>query len=335
MKRVCCAVLLLLSVLVVPLSALAQSEEPTIYIIKKGDTLWGLSDRFLKDPFYWPDLWARNQTITNPHLIYPGQRLKVYSDRIEIEEVEEAPGKKAAPSTVNLPPQKVTPEKTFMVKGGEGFLQEKELRPSGFIIATDHDRLVVGEEDTVYTDIGRAGKAKPGDIFSIFRKLNAVKHPVTNDVIGWRVASLGALRLVELTGKNSRALITQSYMEIGTGDYLVPYRERRREIPLKAADKNLHGYIVETNGGIITTGAGEIVYLDLGRYQGLKVGNLLYIVRDVHPDRIYAGEKVGALPKKLLGAMVVVETGEKTSTALIIKSVDAIYRGDQVELIKN
>jgi LysM repeat protein len=332
MKRIYCTVLLLLSFLAVPLSALAQPEEPTIYIIKKGDTLWGLSDRFLNDPFYWPDLWARNQTITNPHLIYPGQRLKVYPDRIEI---EEAPGVKAALPQKNPPPREVTPEKTFMVKGGEGFLLEKKLRPAGFIVATDHDRLLVGEGDTVYTDIGKTNGTRGGNTFSIYRKLDAVKHPVTNDVIGWRVASLGALQLVELTAKNSKARILKSYQEIGTGAYLMPYRGRRHEVPLKAADRNLHGYIVETKDGVITTGAGEIVYLDLGKSQGLKVGNLLYIVRDVHPDRIYAGKKLGALPKNVLGALVVVETGERTSTALVVKSVDAIYRGDQVELKKN
>ena len=66
-------------------AALAD-ETPTIYTIVPGDTLWGLSQRFLNDPYYWPNLWAGNQTIGNPHFIYPGQRLRVYSDRIEIED---------------------------------------------------------------------------------------------------------------------------------------------------------------------------------------------------------------------------------------------------------
>ena len=74
-------------------------SEPTVYIVKKGDTLWGLSDRFMKDPYYWPDLWARNpQRIVNPHFIYPGQKLRIYPDRIEVETVKEAcrPAEKTA-----------------------------------------------------------------------------------------------------------------------------------------------------------------------------------------------------------------------------------------------
>ncbi|MRR07108.1 MAG: LysM peptidoglycan-binding domain-containing protein, partial [Deltaproteobacteria bacterium] len=65
MKKIVFAVFFSLLPLLVPLAVGAQPEKPTIYIVKKGDTLWGLSDRFLKDPFYWPNLWARNQRITN------------------------------------------------------------------------------------------------------------------------------------------------------------------------------------------------------------------------------------------------------------------------------
>jgi hypothetical protein len=87
---------------------------------------------------------------------------------------------------------------------------------------------------------------------------------------------------------------------------------------------------------VITIGAGEIVFLDLGRAQGVKVGNLLYIVRDVVPEKSFydLGPAV-KLPVDVLGAVVVVETGENCSTALVVKSVGAIYRGDRVELKKN
>ncbi len=59
-------------------SGYAQDKEGEVYVIKKGDTLWDLSDTYLKDPYQWPELWQRNQYITNPHLIYPGNSLRLY-----------------------------------------------------------------------------------------------------------------------------------------------------------------------------------------------------------------------------------------------------------------
>src|ERR1039457_1854140 len=68
--------LLALSCILPCLAMAAEQDEPTIYIIKRGDTLWGLSERFIKDPNYWPNMWSKNDQITNPHVIYPGQRVR-------------------------------------------------------------------------------------------------------------------------------------------------------------------------------------------------------------------------------------------------------------------
>ena len=83
--------LLLAMTLIVPCLACAQDQdEPTIYVIKQGDTLWGLSDRFIKDPRYWPNMWSKNSQITNPHVIYPGQKVRVFPDRLEFLPKEES-----------------------------------------------------------------------------------------------------------------------------------------------------------------------------------------------------------------------------------------------------
>jgi hypothetical protein len=336
MKRIFFGVLFLVSVLAVPLAALSQSEEPVIYVIEKGDTLWGLSDRFLNDPYYWPDLWARNPKITNPHLIYPGQRVRIYPDRIEI---EPAPMAKAIPTTKAAPAKRtaeeVAPTRTFVVNGSEGFLLEKRINPAGHIIAAQNDRKLVGDHDVVYTDIGRVTGARQGDNFAIFSEVETVSHPVTNAVMGYRVASLGTLKLAELEKDNSKAIITRSYQEIGPGSYLMPYQGKKRPITLKAADRNLEGYIISTRDGNISVGAGDIAYLDLGKRQGLQPGNLLYVVRDITPERVYSDRKVGDLPKDVIGAIVVVDMGENTSTGLIVKSVVSIHKGDKVKLLMN
>ncbi len=328
MKKIVFAVFMSLLPLLVPLAAGAQSEKPTIYVVKKGDTLWGLSDRFLQDPFYWPNLWARNQVITNPHLIYPGQRVRIYPDRIEFIEEETA-------TATPAPPEQVAPEKFFTVSGSEGFLLETDLNASGTILQADHNRLVVGQEDYVYTDIGTELGARSGDKYSILKRVKKVYHPETGSFIGYKFLPLGSLELVDLEAKSSRAIITNSYLEISPGAKLVPYRDNRREVSLKAAKTSLDGFIVETKMGTITIGKEDIVYLDLGKTQGVEVGNMLYVVRDVPVDETFVKRDAGTLPQLLLGAVVVVEVSDKTSTALVVKSVETIYLGDKVKLIKN
>jgi hypothetical protein len=187
----------------------------------------------------------------------------------------------------------------------------------------------------VYTDIGRVNGAKVGDRFSIFKKMEPVSHPVTNVTIGYKVAPLGSLQLSQVEEKVSKAIITKSYLEIGPGSYLMPYRSRRQEIALKSADRDLNGYIVATQTGNEGIGEGDIAYLDLGKKQGLAVGNFLYVVRDVVPDTKYAEPGIEKLPEEVLGALVVVANGENTSTVLVVKSIETLYRGDRVELKKS
>jgi hypothetical protein len=64
--------------LLINLPVYGEDKQDEVYVIKKGDTLWDLSGDYLKDPYQWPELWQRNQYITNPHLIFPGNSLRLY-----------------------------------------------------------------------------------------------------------------------------------------------------------------------------------------------------------------------------------------------------------------
>ena len=332
--------LFLLAFLIMPsVVGAAGEDEPTIYVIKQGDTLWGLSDRFIKDPNYWPNMWSKNGQITNPHFIYPGQKVRVFPDRLEFIPVEAGAvtAQKSVPVTA---PSKsaevealrhVVNEKTYTIYGSEGILAEKNFRPFGLVVGAQHDRIVNGVDDILYTDIGTELKAKSGDKFTIYRKDVSVKHPLNNEEMGFKLVPLGALQLTDVEKKSSRAIITNSFREISPGAYLQPYNEsRRRELALTNTSTDLRGYIIESISGISIIAAGDIVYIDLGSSQGAAVGNLLYIVRDITIDQRYVEGRIDNLPQEVLGALVILDTGKKTSTALVVKSIDALYRGDRI-----
>jgi len=332
--------LLLAIALIAPCLAVAQDQdEPTIYVIKKGDTLWGLSERFIKDPRYWPNMWSKNSQITNPHVIYPGQKVRVFPDRLEFLPKEESVVQKNAATTTASGATVTTTddlaeianERTYSVRGSEGFILETGTKPAGTIISLHNNRNVAGDDDIVYTDIGKVRGVKGGDKFAVFRMDGTVSHPVSNEILGTKITPLGTIQLTDLEKTTSRAIISKTNQEITPGSYLLPANDnKRREITLKMSVRELMGYIVESYSGMSVIAQGDIVYIDLGSDHGAEPGNMLYILRDVTIDVSSTTGYAEKLPQELLGAIVILETGKKTATALVVKSIDAIYIGDRL-----
>jgi hypothetical protein len=284
-------------------------------------------------------MWSKNGQITNPHLIYPGQNVRVFPDRLEFvanESPVTANAKRPAVTTSATKPVEpfqdiVVAEKSYTVRDNEGFLLESDIKPAGMVIGINNSRIIAGDDDNVYTDIGRNRGVKGGEKYSIFRREANVSHPATNEIMGAKIIPLGALQITNLEQDSSRAIITNNYKEITTGTYLMPYRDdRRREVTLKMPTRELKGFVIESYSGSNIIVAGDIVYIDLGKVQGAEPGNMLYIVRDVQLDQKLVQGRVNRLPQELLGALVILETGKKTATAIVVKSIDAIYKGDRI-----
>jgi len=331
---------LLFCLLLLPLSASAQESART-YVIKKGDTLWGISERFIKDPYYWPDLWANNPDIGNPHFIYPGQKLAIYDGRIEIVPAEPAPEEMAVEPTeeptaaVAEPSVEPAPEITINTMGGaRGFVGADELENAGVLIDTVDNRILLASGDRVFVKPAESSAMHPGERFSLFETGKEIEHPVTGDVVGYQVAELGALQITETGPKVATAIITDSYRETQRGALLRPYQPPVQEISLKKAAKPLSGFVLEGGGdGKIVLSQFDVIFIDLGAEDGLEVGNLLYISRQRQATELAYGAEKLQLPDVLLGNAVVLETHPRTAAALVLKSADSMYRGDRVTTV--
>ena len=132
------------------------------------------------------------------------------------------------------------------------------IKPAGIIIGINNNHNSAGDDDIVYTDIGRVRGVRGGEKFAIFRKEGNVSHPVSNEILGTRITPLGTLQLTDIEKKTSRAIITKTYQEVTPGAYLLPAREgKQREITLKMPARELKGYIVESYGGIVAISRGR------------------------------------------------------------------------------
>ncbi len=320
--------IILACLLLLPAVAIAQ-DNPRIYTIQKGDTLWGISKRFITDPWYWPNLWANNPFIRNPHLIYPGQKLAIYDGRIELlpeypqdEPVVEEPTAEPLPEPVE--------EITFTTDGDlNSFISNDRLENVGRLVDTVDNRIMMTQGDTVFLQMSDE-QAAIGNKYQIFKLADPVIHPQTGANLGFQIIYRGALQLTAAHEQVYSGTITKAVNEIERGDILLPLVEHDTTIVLKRAETPLEGCIVAAHPEKLTFGQRDIFYIDLGTTDGLEVGNMMTIVRPRQATELALQDRNIVLPDTLLGRALVVKTDAESSAAVILKSAEPIYRGDLV-----
>ena len=342
---------------------------PDTYTVRSGDTLWDLSGRFLNNPWYWPKIWSYNPEITNPHWIYPGNRLRFFQSGEEApvqvapagpgEPIAEAEDEEAEPvkeleelSRADMKGAASEEEKDAVAVAGpykigyvpprgtyarrDAFVTPRELEESGTISAAFEEKLLLTARDRAYATFKKGGQVKAGETYSIYRTERPVRHPVTGELIGYQSTVLGAGKVVAIDEKSVKLLITASYEPIERGNLLGPWTERPfRAVPAKANAKRLEGVIVSSPIEVMTQFAeSQVVFLDRGRADGVEEGNRFVVVR--------AGDPYGApvdkrtwddrLPKEDVGSLLVVDVKENASAALVTRSLSELAAGDRVEM---
>jgi len=157
-----------------------------------------------------------------------------------------------------------------------------------------------------------------------------LKHPVTGEILGYRIKNLGEVEVLEKENEIARARIVKSYDAISAGDRLKPVEEATKEIVLKSSETQLTGFIVATQEDLKLIGEGQIVYIDKGISDGITEGNIFTIYRPgKRLKEAISGEVVEA-PVEIIGKLVVVKARENVSTALVTKSKKEITKGDHI-----
>ena len=279
-------------------SAFAASSEdlrgdaPESYTVIRGDTLWSISGRFLKEPWRWPEIWKMNQEqIRNPHLIYPGDVIVLDRSGRDVQlRVSRGDTVRLSPK-VRVEPLAAKAVPTISPADIEPFLSKPlvvgatELDGAARIIATDEDRVALGAGDVAYVE----GVSKEqGAVWSIYRRGDALVDPDTNQTLGYLATYVGEAR-VQHFGEVSKIEITRSEREVTNGDRLLP---AAKEVPVfsyvpRAPAKPVKGRIVSTYGSLVETGPRSIVALSKGSADGLEVGHVLAIYR-TQPGARYA-----------------------------------------------
>jgi hypothetical protein len=265
-----------------------KEDAPDRYTVNKGDTLWSISGRFLKDPWKWPEVWKMNQEqIKNPHRIYPGDVIVLDRAGQQLRLVQGQDNGGGA-STVKLSPRvRAEPIKDAVPAISpsvvEPFLSrpfvvgQNELDTKPFILATQENRVAIGAGNVAYAE---GITEQMGRLYQVVRRGDALVDPETNEILGYQAIDLGEARVVNF-GTQSTIEIIKSSQEIYAGDRLLPASKAQPTysyVP-RAPWKPVRGRIMATHGNLGETGPSGIVALSRGAKDGLEVGHVLALYR--------------------------------------------------------
>jgi LysM domain len=292
--------------------ALAENA-PNSYTVVKGDTLWGISGKFLKEPWRWPEIWNMNkEQIKDPHWIYPGDviRLEFTADgkpRLVLDSSNMA-GSTQADGTVRVSP-KVRAEKLGQaipsIPGAAIaplltqplVVDETTLSQSPKIVATEDNRVIVGTGNRVYVDYLAD---KQGVKWQVYRPGNPITDPDTKEILGYEATYVAEARVTAF-GNPATLEITKATLEVNRGDRLMPVKDT--EIPSyspRAPEQKVSGKIIALDRGVAEAGQYSIVTLNRGKAHGLEVGHVLasYRFGELVPtdDAGFAARLKGIMP---------------------------------------
>ena len=335
----------------IPLEDLAPNA-PESHTVQRGDTLWGISGLFLKSAWRWPELWGMNlEQIRNPHLIYPGQVLRLEKRDGRAMLVVDKGGTGLPTNTVRLSPR----VRGEVLNNGAisaiplnligPFLNEAVIFESNAldgaprIVATQEGRVLLARGETAYV----RGELNGARDFRIFRKLVPLLDPITREVLGYEGRYVGTAEYVRagdtVLASNGAGMvvpdtfrITSTRLEAGVGDRLspVPQQELVAYVP-HAPAAPVDGRIVSLYGDGLRAGQNQVVALNKGSLDGMERGHVLALWRAGVDASDTTGERKVAmrLPDERHGALFVFRTFERVSYALILNVQEPVRTGDR------
>lgn len=348
----------------VPLSDLSASA-PDEYTVRRGDTLWGISGLFLRQPWRWPELWGMNlSSISNPHLIYPGQvlyldksngyaRLRMGRDAQDMTTVRLSPRTRSETladlALPTLPAHLIEP---FLVQ--PLVVEAQVLTQAPRIVATTDERVIMASADRAYVR-GSSGLVPQPDsertrAWRIFRDAVALKDPETGEILGYEAQYLGQAELVEgetlVSVQDAKGKISETTVpatidivdakgEIRAGDRLLPAPQRgySNYVP-HAAPADMKARVVSIYGdSAVKFGAqNQVVAINRGTRDAMAAGQVLQLVTqgDVIVDKTGGKRERVQLPREHNGLAMVFRTFDRVSYALILDVRRPVVAGDHL-----
>jgi LysM repeat protein len=321
---------------------MVNASAPAHYVVKRGDTLWGIASMYLKDPWLWPEVWVINPQVANPHLIYPGDQLALAygadgRPQVSLEQagaVRMDPRLRTSEIDGSIPTIPYSAIAAFL--GRPTIMTEDEIRHSPYVVAFRDEHQVASTDNEAYI---RDLPATPSSSYAVVHIAGPLHDPDDNSVIAYE-ALYTATALVQHAGDPAKARLSDPARETLRGDRLVSgdLSQTPMNFTPRAPASNVRGHIIDVVGGTDLVGEYQIVAINRGKRHGIEPGTVLaidqasYEVPDVYrhsgtigytESKAYA-PKV-ALPEERVGTVLVFKVYDRVSYALVVNATDTIH----------
>ena len=325
-------------------------DAPEFHIVQTGDTLWDISQYYLTDPYLWPKLWSWNYHVTNAHWIFPGDRIRLY-DPFEPRAQPDEPRLHFSKTRV---PERALENPVLMTQ--TAFVDAAEFDSAMTVIGGGDAKVMLATLDTVYMDYERANPPIPGERLVVYAPQEKIYDLSGKNVLGYVVEIMGDVEVETIARKAVEGTVSTAVNPIERGYKVGPLRRRFRRIDPVPAARSGAGMIVATltnTGPIPIKGARKVrrqrgrgendvlagdqqfVIVSMGEASGVEEGNVLEVVRkgdEYTPTRAFNLPYEDGWPRRVIGALIVVQVLPTTSLALVTYSRREFERGDRVEL---
>ncbi|WP_028080973.1 LysM peptidoglycan-binding domain-containing protein [Solimonas soli] len=314
-----------------------REDAPLRYVVKKGDTLWGIANHFIKQPWQWPEIWYVNDQVKNPHLIYPGDVLTlVWRDgrpMIMAADGLSADTEYLSPRVRELPLAQAIP--TIPLESIRDFLSNprlvdaEQLRDAPYILSFVDPHVIEGAGSLIYMQkLPNGGRTR----WDAIRLGSKMVDPDSGELLGWEGTPVGAVE-VRAFGTPATGLITRSDREALAGDRLIPPADETLDTNFypHAPTHRIGGRILSVYDGVSQIGQYQVVTLNRGRREGIEPGHVLSILQAGRQARDPYSNHLVALPELYAGTLMVFKVESKVSYALVMSAVREIHTLDRVE----
>lgn len=319
-----------------------QAAKPDYYVIVPGDTLWDISTVFLDDAYKWPELWSVNEYITNPHWIYPGNKIyfnlgdSLSPPSAGVNEPEDSgyvpvrPVEETSEIACDFPPRFDGSADDVSVSA-PGFIGDAEdFGIRGSVYGADVPGKLLGAQSYLYVEIDSGDPPECGDLLGVYRRQGKRIKNVDREVLGYMYRALGTVQVMRVDDDIATVQLRDSFTEIERGDLVGDAVPVAFTIDVREPEDELNATIVaRLTEEQYLANMGETVFLDHGLNDGVDVGQSLYIVERRDGQDIDKKEDE-RLPERVVGRVVVVRADPDFATAVVVNAARDVQVGQRL-----